>query len=243
MSATYFIADLHLSAETTELNTLFIEFLDKIAEDAEALYILGDFFEVWFGDDAIVPGVTGVLSRLKTFSDSIPVFFQHGNRDFLAGKGFEEISGAHIIEEATVIDLYGNTVLLVHGDILCTDDHEYMAFRKQVRNPQWIEQFLSMSIEQRIAMARQAREQSQKNNTDKSMEIMDVNQSSVENTLAHYGITTLIHGHTHRPAVHQFQFRDHTAHRYVLGDWIDQASYIRADKTGIRLFDPRVLST
>ncbi|MDH5546024.1 MAG: UDP-2,3-diacylglucosamine diphosphatase [Gammaproteobacteria bacterium] len=238
--ATYIIADLHLSVDTPERVSAFVKFLSDIADDAEALYILGDFFEVWLGDDAIPPQISPLLGQIKNLSACIPVYFQAGNRDFLVGERFLDMIGAKALSETEVIMLYGKEVLLLHGDLLCTDDLDYMAFRQQVRNPQWIAEFLQREIAERIAMATQARAQSRMQNAEKSTEIMDANTTTVLSYLKQSGVQRMIHGHTHRPAIHEFKLDEGLGMRAVVGDWLDKPSYIRLTQEAIELHDPRL---
>jgi UDP-2,3-diacylglucosamine hydrolase len=230
--STLFISDLHLSRERPAISGLFHQFLREQASQAEALYILGDLFEVWLGDDIIPPEVQGILDALRALSDSgVPVYVMHGNRDFLLGSHFAELSGATLLEDPTVIDLYSTPTLLMHGDLLCTDDRPYHEMRQMLRNPAWIATFLSKSAAERIAFARSLRERSKQETGVKDEAIMDVNATTVEEYAAHYGVRRLIHGHTHRPAIH----REHGLERCVLGDWYQQGSVLRCDSTGCQL--------
>ena len=238
--AIYFIADLHLSTETPARVSLLEGFLESIIDEAEALYVLGDLFEVWLGDDAIPQELHPLLARFQDFSRRVPVFFQAGNRDFLIGQEFAHLSGMQLLPEIEVKTLYSRKILLMHGDLLCSDDVAYMQFRQQVRNPEWIAHFLSLDISQRIAMAKQAREQSQQQNATKEDVIMDANPHTVDEYMTREGVQYLIHGHTHRPAIHQLSSSSTPSMRAVVGDWHDQPSYIRLDEREIRLVDPRI---
>lgn len=221
--ATLFISDLHLNAEQPETIGLFLDFLQDQAREAEALYILGDLFEVWLGDDLPLPGYVPVLEAMKRLSDNgTPIYVMHGNRDFLLAGGFEQMSGATLISDPVVLDLYGAPTLLMHGDLLCSDDRSYQTMRKQVRDPQWISSFLEKSAQERIDFARQLRERSKKETREKDEAIMDVNLDTVSRTMKEYAVQQLIHGHTHRPAVHHFQLNGLPATRYVLSDWHEQ---------------------
>ncbi len=234
--STLFISDLHLSAERPEITHLFLEFLRNAAVQADALYILGDLFEVWIGDDASVPEHRTVIEGLRHLVDSgTPVYVMHGNRDFLMAKGFEEASGCRIIPDPTIIDLHGEPTLLMHGDTLCTDDIEYQYFRTQVRDPARQQQFLSLPPQQRAAIAMDYRTQSREKSSQKAQEIMDVNLQTVENTLREHGVNRLIHGHTHRPATHEITLDGKAAQRIVLGDWYHQGSALTCDAAGCRL--------
>jgi len=226
--ATLFISDLHLSAERPEIIDLFLRFLRERAAQAEALYILGDLFEYWIGDDAAAhTGYVPVLHSLRTLADAgTPVFVMHGNRDFLLGSSFEKTTGVRLLEEPTTIDLYGKPALLMHGDTLCTDDVAYQKFRVMVRDPDWVERFLAKSLQEREAIVRGLRETSKAAMATKNPEIMDVNQRAVESVMKEHRIRHLIHGHTHRPAQHEFLLNGTRAHRTVLGDWYDQGSVL-----------------
>ena len=236
--ATYFISDLHLEPSRPQIDKALFEFLDNVKQDAEAIYLLGDFFNAWIGDDEDDPYFVSVLARLAEFTQSgIPTYFMHGNRDFLVGEKFAETTGITLLSDPTVVDLYGNNVLLMHGDSLCTDDKEYMAFRAQVRNPAWQQQALSFPLAQRRMMAAQLRDQSQSMNSNKAEDIMDVNQNEVEKVMQQHNVSVLIHGHTHRPDVHDLAVADKHAQRIVLGDWEAKGWYIKAQKDQIDLVD------
>jgi UDP-2,3-diacylglucosamine hydrolase len=226
---TLFISDLHLSAERPAITELFLNFLSTEARRARALYILGDLFEYWVGDDAIdVDGYGPAVAGLRALTASgVPVYVMHGNRDFVMGEGFEHASGVKLLPDPTRIELYGVPTLLMHGDSLCTRDTEYMAFRKMTRDPQWLRAALAKPLAERRAMARQYREASQQSTADKAMEIMDVTPSEVENIMRDNRVYRLIHGHTHRPAQHIFTLDGAKAFRTVLGDWYEQGSVLR----------------
>ena len=232
---TYFIADLHLDNSRPHITQLFIEFLDSIKLKADELYILGDLFEYWIGDDVLdlqpkacpntVKLMQTVVRQLKMLADSgIKIFIGHGNRDFLIGDQFIQAVGASLLDEMTVIDLYGTPTLIMHGDTLCTDDIEYQQLRVILRNPQWQADFLSKSIQDRIKEADNLRKISQKQTKDKQADSLDVNQQQVEKTMREFNVNQLIHGHTHRPATHEFLLDDMPAKRIVLGDWYQQSS-------------------
>lgn len=234
--ATLFISDIHLGDEHPEISQRFTEFLATEAPTADALYILGDLFEVWIGDDAAQTEHRPALEALRHLSDGgLPIYIMHGNRDFLLGKNFEAMTGCQLIDDPTVIDLYGTATLLMHGDSLCTDDAEYIQFRNQVRNPEWQHNFLSASVEQRIQIARKYRNESMIRNQNKSVEIMDVNSDTVIETMRKHGVTQLIHGHTHRPAIHPIEIDGNASQRIVLGDWYSQNSSLRCDQSGCHL--------
>lgn len=234
---TYFISDLHLTPTRPVGLKLFQDFLAQQAPDVDSLYILGDLFEFWIGDDAAVQlGADQCLSALRQLSDQgLNLYFMSGNRDFLIGEQFADTTGCQLLNEPTVIELDGQPVLLLHGDSLCTDDIEHQSFRKTVDDPKWRQQFLAMTIEQRLAMAQDARNQSQLHQMAVSMEIMDVTQSAVKRAMTDAGVSTLIHGHTHRPAVHEFNLNGNQAKRIVLGDWYQQSSWLVVDEQGYHL--------
>ena len=235
---TLFISDLHLTEERPEIITLFRTFLREEATQADALYILGDLFEAWLGDDAVLPSIQPVLDELSALTkNNVPVFVMVGNRDFLLGEQFEKMTGCKLLPDPSVINLYGTDTLLMHGDTLCTDDVDYQAFRKQVRNPAWQSAVLAKTIDERIAMAREARAESKTRTQEKSEDIMDVNAEAVNEAFREHGISRLIHGHTHRPAIHQLTVDEKMVTRIVLGDWYDQSSVLRIDENNIALSD------
>lgn len=230
-----FISDLHLSQERPHINALFLKFLAEIVPQAEALYILGDLFEVWLGDDMVLPDYRPALDAMRQAATHTPIYVMYGNRDFLMRETFEEMSGTRLIHEPHVIDLYGQRTLLLHGDTLCTDDVAYQQFRTMVRNPAWQTELLAKSPEARLALAREYRAMSKTETAQKQDSIMDVNQHSVEQTMRDNGVLHLIHGHTHRPAFHTFEINGQRAERIVLGDWYDKGNYLRCDARGCTL--------
>lgn len=233
--AILFISDLHLSQERPEINALFLRFLQQHAKDADAIYILGDLFEVWLGDDMILPLYREAIEQINSVvSTGTPVYIMYGNRDFLMREQFEQISGAKIIHEPYVIDLYGTQTLLLHGDTLCTDDINYQKLRAMVRNPAWQNEVLTKSPQERLALAKQFREMSQTETAQKADDIMDVNQNAVEQTMRDNKVRNLIHGHTHRPATHHFELDGQQATRIVLADWYNNGSFLRVDENGYR---------
>jgi UDP-2,3-diacylglucosamine hydrolase len=235
---TLFISDLHLDAERPAITDLFGRFLDEEARGADALYILGDLFEAWIGDDDPSPTGAFVAQRLQAGARSgTPVFFIAGNRDFLLGEDYARRAGMTILPDPTVVVLYDKPTLLMHGDTLCTDDVAYQAFRAQTRNPQWQAQFLAQPLATRLAFAQQARAASKAHQgglqEQGNMEsITDVAPATVAGTLARFGIGTLIHGHTHRPAVHDLELDGRRGQRIVLGDWYEQGSVLRVQASG-----------
>ena len=232
---TLFIFDLHLDPARPEITALFLRFLQREAASADALYILGDLFEAWVGDDD--PSSTGqqVADGLRRLADAgVPVYFVHGNRDFLVGQDYAGRAGMRILPDPAVVSLYGEPVLVMHGDLLCTDDHAYQAFRAQTRDPHWQAMFLAQPLAARQAFAAQARQASMSRQQDMidgdraSFEaVTDVNPQAVEATLARFGVATLVHGHTHRPAMHAVRIGDREGRRIVLGDWYEQGSVLR----------------
>jgi len=226
---TLFIADLHLDAARPRITRLFEEFLaSDEARGADAVYILGDLVEAWIGDDDDAELPARIAAATKALSDAgVPVYFMVGNRDFLLGEKFARRAGFSLLEDGTVHDLYGRPTLLMHGDVLCTDDVAYQAVRKQVRTAEWQAQILAMPLEARRAFAAKAREDS-KAHTGSTMEtIMDVNAGAVAEAMVRAGVTRLIHGHTHRPAVHGFELDGKAAERIVLGDWYEHGSVLK----------------
>ena len=238
MNKTYFISDLHLGDETEKINNAFFSFLEMLThcpDKIDALYILGDFFEVWIGDDnktALSEKVANKLAQLT--SSGVDVFFTHGNRDFLVKKKFAKACGMTLLKEQTVIELYGTPTLLCHGDELCTDDVEYQKFRKKSRSWWWQTLMLSLplSFRQKKAAAIQARSKESKMN--KSLAIMDVNEQAVSDFYERFNVSQMIHGHTHRPDIHYYK---NGAIRYVLGDWYSELWYIEASQDGLNLIN------
>lgn len=222
-----FISDLHLEPDRQDISQAFFNFLEKHAANAQALYILGDFFNVWLGDDYSSELSLKVAEKLKTLSQSgVTIKLMHGNRDFLIGENFAQSCGAELIKEPCSLEAFNQKILLMHGDVLCTQDHDYMAFRQLVRDPEWQQNFLSRPIAERIAFAAEARKQSQSMNSNKAADIMDVTPEAVADIMQKHDVLTLIHGHTHRPAVHDTNQTPEPGRRLVLGDWDDGAWYI-----------------
>lgn len=219
------ISDLHLSPERPDLTRAFLDFLRNTASKSSALYILGDFFNVWIGDDDDAPLCSEICRALKLLSESgTAVYLMHGNRDFLMGDAWAQACGGTLIHEPYLLEQNGAQFVLAHGDALCTRDTDYMAFRTMVRDPQWQRAFLVRPLEERRAFAEQARARSKTMSSNKPDDIMDVTPAEVVRMLADCKVTTLIHGHTHRPAVHNLG-AGHT--RIVLGDWDTQGWYVR----------------
>lgn len=238
---TLFISDLHLHESRPQVTRAFFHFLHTQAIHAEALYILGDFFDAWIGDDDDSELVQDVASGLHKLSElGVAIYFMHGNRDFLLGETYASKAGMRLITDGTVIDLYGTPTLLMHGDSLCTDDIEYQQFRTMVRSPQWQQQILAQTLVARRALAAQLREKSQSMNSLKADDIMDVSPAEVAAQMEAAGVTQIIHGHTHRPARHQLIVDSKPAERIVLGDWHDSGWCIKADHTRAELFNWKI---
>ncbi len=235
--ATLFIADLHLDPSRPQITELFEHYLasDEVRR-ADALYILGDLVEAWVGDDDDAELPERIATAIRSVRDAgVPVYFMPGNRDFLLGETFAQRAGLTLLEDGAVHDLYGRPTLLMHGDLLCTDDVAYQTVRQQVRTPQWKAQILAMPLEARRAFATKAREDSRAHTGATQESIMDVNADAVQQALRHAGVTRLIHGHTHRPAVHALQLDDHRAERIVLGDWYEHGSVLKVTPSGAEL--------
>ncbi len=231
-----FISDLHLSVDKPQITDCFFKFLNEEAINCSALYILGDLFEAWIGDDDNIPlhdEVAIELARLK--QKGITLYFIHGNRDFLIGKQYAKRAGFTLLNEAEVIDLYGTPTLIMHGDTLCIQDINYQAFRKKVHNPylQWLFRRLPLFIRKKIGLA--LRKGSQEDKQHKSIEIMDVDQKEVIRVMAFYKVTQLIHGHTHKPAIHTVELGTQKGTRIVLGDWYQQGSILVCNAKGCEL--------
>ena len=217
---TLFISDLHLEESRPDITDAFLAFLTDKAMAKDALYILGDFFEAWIGDDERTPLQETVANALREVKASgTAIYFMHGNRDFLIGEEYCSRAGAILLDDPSVVDLYGTSYLLMHGDSLCTADVEYQKFRASMRNPQWQQMILQRPLEDRKQMARQLREISMAKNQSKEDLIMDVTPEEVVLELEAHGVQNMIHGHTHRPAVHDLTANDAPARRIVLGDW------------------------
>jgi UDP-2,3-diacylglucosamine hydrolase len=231
--STLFISDLHIDVARPAIIAQFLEFLRTEAKDAAALYILGDLFESWVGDDAPDAAQAAAIAGLRALTSSgVPCFVMHGNRDFLLSLGFCEMSGAQLLHDPLIITLYGEAVLVMHGDALCTDDHGYQRLRATVRDADWQRQFLALPIESRRALAGAARAGSQAHTAAMEHAITDVNADSVAMALRGAGTSILLHGHTHRPAIHAFEVDGRPRTRIVLGDWYDQGSVLRWDQHG-----------
>ena len=231
-----FISDLHLYHQRPAVTEAFRQFLRREAVQADSLYILGDLFEAWIGDDDPDPDNRSIVTSLKALTDSgTRCFFIPGNRDFLVGDRFAAESGVSILSDGTQIDLYNQPVLLLHGDTLCTDDKGYQRFRRFVHHPATRTAFLALPVAARRALAKRMRDQSMSTSSQKPEEIMDVNQAAVEQTMRDESVKILVHGHTHRPAAHRFKLAGRDVQRIVLGDWYSQGSILRWDSAGPEL--------
>lgn len=239
MTTTLFISDLHLDAQRPAVTRLFLDFLAGLdPQQCTGLYILGDLFEAWIGDDDDNTHYQQVLTGLRaTTARGLPIWIMHGNRDFLLGENFARATGCTLLADPALIDLGGIPTLLMHGDTLCTDDHEYLQFRQMVRNPDWQRQFLAKPLAERRQIAANLRETSRQRTGEKQAAIMDVNQLTVLETLLQHGVMRLIHGHTHRPAVHNLTLGGQPAQRIVLGDWYEQGSLLRSENGTLKLID------
>jgi UDP-2,3-diacylglucosamine hydrolase len=231
---TLFIADLHLDPSRPAITELFESYLasDEVRH-ADALYILGDLVEAWIGDDDDAELPRRIAAAIRAVRDaSVPVYFMAGNRDFLLGETYAQRAGLTLLDDGTVHDLYGHPTLLMHGDLLCTDDVAYQAVRQQVRTPQWKAQIMSMSLEARRAFAAKARAAIRAHTGATQESIMDVNTDAVQQALRDAGVNRMIHGHTHRPAIHALQLDGHPAERIVLGDWYEHGSVLKVTPAG-----------
>jgi UDP-2,3-diacylglucosamine hydrolase len=230
------ISDLHLQEERPDITRAFLALLDGRARSASALYILGDFFEAWIGDDGMSPFQQSICQALRAVSDrGTAVYLMHGNRDFLIGQGFCEAAGCTLLDDPSVVDLGGERVLLMHGDSLCTRDVGYLRLRRVLRNPLtlWILRHLSLANRQRLA--RKLRNESKAQTQMKATEIIDVTPEEIPQVMAAHGVRTLIHGHTHRPAIHKLTVDGEPARRIVLGDWDRQGWALQVDDQGFQL--------
>lgn len=234
---TLFISDLHLDASRPVMLEAFEHFIRDEAVAADALYILGDLFEAWIGDDAGDPIGERFITAMGPLREAgTPSFFIHGNRDFLLGEDFARRAGMTLLPDPSVIDIEGTRTLLMHGDTLCTDDARYQDFRRQVHSPGWQRAFLARSVDERQLFAAQARSESQRYTTDAgNTALMDVNEGTVNDAMRRHGCLRLIHGHTHRPAVHRLEFDQKSAERIVLGDWYEQTSSLAIEGSVLEL--------
>jgi UDP-2,3-diacylglucosamine hydrolase len=230
------ISDLHLQEERPDITRAFLDLLDGRARHAKALYILGDFFEAWIGDDAMTPFQQSICQALRQLSDSgTAIYLMHGNRDFLIGHDFCKAAGCTLLADPSVIELGGEQVLLMHGDTLCTRDLAYMKMRRYLRNPVslWILRHLPLATRQKLA--RKLRSESRAQTRMKATEIVDVTPEEVPKVMAAHGVRTLVHGHTHRPAIHKLVVDGEPARRIVLGDWDRRGWTLQVDGQGFAL--------
>ena len=224
--ATYFISDLHLERIESPITNIFTAFLDDLNQN-DSLYILGDLFESWIGDDNVSELSQYISDRLLMLSErDISVALMHGNRDFLIGEDFCKASSIKLINDPRIIEIDTKKVMLTHGDELCTDDKEYQAFRSVVRNPLWQKDFLNFPISKREKIAGEAKDASKDSKENKAMEIMDVNTDAVLKAFNDQNIEIMIHGHTHRPNIHKVSNEGKNLTRYVLGDWSKNSAII-----------------
>jgi UDP-2,3-diacylglucosamine hydrolase len=232
---TLFISDLHLDDSRPRIIEEFERFMQGVVPGADALFILGDLFEYWVGDDGLELPLPGrVAEILAASAREQPVRFMHGNRDFMVAERFARETGVELIADPTVVDLYGTRTLLMHGDTLCTDDQAYQRFRAQVRNPAWQAAALTRPLAERLAIARGMREESDAAKEGKTMGIMDVAAPAVEEAFARSGCDVMIHGHTHRPARHSHGVEGRERVRWVLPDWYAKGGYLEASPEGVR---------
>ena len=230
------ISDLHLQEERPDISRAFLEFLGGRARAAEALYILGDFFEAWIGDDAMSPYQSSICEALRALSDSgTKIFLMHGNRDFLLGRAFCRKAGCTLLADPSVVRLNDEPVLLMHGDSLCTRDAGYMRLRRVLRNPLTLFILRHLPLATRHKLARKLRSESRAQTRMKANDIVDVTPQEVPRVMLQHGVSTLIHGHTHRPAIHKLQVGDLAARRIVLGDWDKQGWALQVDEQGFNL--------
>ena len=230
-----FISDLHLNEDRPDITKAFLNFLENTARKAEKLYILGDLFEAWIGDDNQNEFISEIQNALIKINKTTKVFFMHGNRDFLIGPEFASSAGMEILNDPVVEEMFGNPVLLMHGDLLCIEDIDYQKFRKVSRDIKWQTEFLNKSLGERRRIAQDLRSASKEATGQKKEEIMDVSESEVIKMIRESSVNLLIHGHTHRPNSHNIDVENHTAKRIVLGDWDEYGWYIWMDSNSCEL--------
>lgn len=235
---TLFISDLHLAEERPETTARLERFLESEVPDCAALYILGDLFEYWVGDDGLdLPFPARIARMLGPAASAVPTYFMHGNRDFMVSGRFAGHTGIRLLDDPAIVTAGGERVLLMHGDTLCTGDEAYLAFRAQVRNPAWQAAALAKPVAERVAIARAMRERSEGAKDGKAASIMDVTPAAVEKAFADSGCRILVHGHTHRPARHEMRVGGETCVRWVLPDWYEGGGYLEAGPGGFRAVD------
>ena len=231
-----FISDLHISESHPEISRQFISFLENSVKETDALYILGDLFEYWIGDDDPNPYYKPIISALNNYTLSgIPTYFMHGNRDFLIGDIFAKKTGIKILKDPDIIKINDEKIMISHGDIFCTDDCEYQITRKLTRDPEWQKMILKKSITERLKFARESRDKSNDHTKHFNENITDVNQTEINKIFQKNNITKLIHGHTHKPAIHDILINEIPHQRLVLGDWYEQGSILNWDESGPNL--------
>jgi len=240
---TFLLSDLHLSLDNPNVIAAFLNFLSKQAPSAESIYILGDLFEYWIGDDGVEHiGALEILHAMQALSKKLPCFFIPGNRDFLVRDCFSERSGFTLLADETVIDLYGVPTLILHGDSLCTADTKHQQFRTNfVSNKMVCDLLLAKPLKERIALAKEARSKSQTKNNNMNDKIMDVTESAVLDAFRKHQVTQMIHGHTHRQAVHKHHFDGIARYRYVLGDWHKTSSILIANAEGLEIINAEIV--
>jgi UDP-2,3-diacylglucosamine hydrolase len=235
-STTLLISDVHLDATAPGTTRQFLQFLDEAAREARALYVLGDLFEAWLGDDDPDPAAREIVGALRRVSDAgVPLHFMHGNRDFLVGRRFAAETGATLLADGTVVDLHGERVMLMHGDVLCTADTSYQRLRRILRNPIVDFTVRHLPLGARRALGQKLRAGSREHVGSTAAYIMDVTPDAVAEAMRHAGVRTLVHGHTHRPAIHRFELDGQPARRIVLGDWYTQGSVLEWSDQGFEL--------
>ena len=235
LTRTLFISDLHLDEARPRVIEHFERFLGEVVPGSDALYILGDLFEYWVGDDGLeLPLPSRIARALGDAAREMPVAFMHGNRDFLIAERFARHAGVRLLEDPTIVNVNGERALLMHGDTLCTGDQAYQAFRRQVRDPAWQAAALARPLEERVALARGLRAESEQAKNGKAMDIMDVAPEAVEEAFRRSGCRLLIHGHTHRPGMHHHVVDGRECTRWVLSDWYAHGSYLEATPGGFR---------
>lgn len=238
---TLFISDLHLSPTNSDLIQLAIDFLNTQATQCDALYILGDLFNFWLGDDLVPAEFSPIIEQLQKLHNSgIKTYLMVGNRDFMMGRKFAQQIGCELLSDSHIIDLYGTKTLLLHGDTLCTDDIVYQRYRLWSRNTvlQW--GFRHMPLKFRQVLADKIKQKSRQQKQTKSAVIMDANLAEVTRVMTEFSVTQLIHGHTHRPAIHSLEVSGRPATRIVLGDWHNDISYLLCEQQRLQLIDPRI---
>ncbi|MBD2839061.1 UDP-2,3-diacylglucosamine diphosphatase [Pseudomonas sp. JM0905a] len=227
------ISDLHLEEERPDITRAFLHFLQTRAPQAEALYILGDFFEAWIGDDAMTPFQHSIAQALRKLADGgTRIFLMHGNRDFMIGSAFCREAGCTLLKDPSLVQMNGEPVLLMHGDSLCTHDEAYMRLRKWLRNPASLFILRNLPLTTRHKLARKLRKESRMQTPQKAAEITDVTPEEIPRILRQHGVRTLIHGHTHRPATHELDLDGQPARRIVLGDWDRRGWALQVDENG-----------